>query len=407
MPLPDTKIRSAKPKAKPYKLFDGGGLFLLVNPNGSKLWRQKYRYAGKERLHAIGAYPTIGAALARQERDTVKGLLAQGIDPTQHKRISKAHKEAASENTFEAMARRWLDIKKIKPRHRAKSLRRLELYIFPKLGFRPIADITTPELVACLETIERRGILETAHRVKQFVQQTFRYAVRCGLITHNPAGDLRDIIATPDKKHFACISPAELPELLRAIENYQGSILTISAIKLLALTAVRTGELIGAKWSEIDWSRQEWLVPAERMKMKKSHIVPLSRQALAVFKELQAVTGRHEYVFHSPANKSGHLSNGAVLGALRRMGYAKVMTGHGYRTLFSTILNEGRAYDREIIERQLSHGDPDEVRSAYNRADYLLERKKLMQDWANFLAAQLAADDTDRVVQASFRKHRK
>ena len=307
MPLPDTKIRSAKPGVKPYKLFDGGGLFLLINPNGSKLWRQKYRYAGKERLHAIGTYPAIGVALARQERDAVKGLLAQGLDPTQHKRLIKAQKAAASENTFEAVARRWLDIKKIDPKHKAKSLRRLEMHIFPKLGFRPIADITTPELAACLEAVERHGILETAHRVKQLMQQTFRHAVRRGLVTHNPAGDLRDIIASPDKGSFASIPPADLPALLRAIEGYKGSILTISAMKLLALTAVRTGELIGAQWSEIDWNRQEWLVPAARMKMKKPHIVPLSRQALAVLKELQAVTGSHEYVFHSPANKSGFL----------------------------------------------------------------------------------------------------
>ncbi len=396
MPLPDTRIRNAKPKSKPYKLFDGGGLFLLVSPNGSKLWRLKYRYLGKEKLYAVGAYPSLGAKEARNERERLKALLAQNIDLTQHKRTAKAQKEAASENTFEAVARRCLAIKKIVPTHKARSLRRLERHIFPRLGFRPIADITTPELVSCLEAVERLGILETAHRAKQLIQQTFRYAVRRGLIIHNPAGDLRDIIASPDKSNFASIPPAELPELLRAIEGYRGSPLTLCAIKLLALTFVRTGELIAARWDEIDWNRGEWHIPAERMKMRRDHLVPLSRQAVKIFQELQNLTGRHECVFHAPANKDGYISNNAVLGALRRLGYAGRMTGHGFRSLASTILNEQRKFHPDIIEKQLAHADRNEIRAVYNKADYLLERKKMMQDWADYLEGQLL--NSDKVV---------
>ena len=369
MPLTDVKIRNAKPAPQPYKLFDGGGLFLLVKPNGSKLWRIKYRYLNKEKLYSVGNYPTVNMAEARAARDKIKKLLLEGVDPTLQRRTLKHKKMEASQNTFEALARRWLDMKKVAPSHKQRSLRRLEGHAFPKLGFRPIEEVTTVEIVSCLEAIERTGILETAHRVKQLIQQVFRYAVRKGLITHNPAGDLRDIISHKRVQNRACIPPSELPQLMQAIETYKGDILTVSAIKLLALTFVRTGELIAAEWNEIDWDRQEWMIPAERMKMRRDHLVPLSKQALVVFKKLQTVTGKHGFVFFSPANKSKYISNNAALSALKRMGYAGRMTGHGFRALASTILNEQRKYHPDVIEKQLAHAERNEVRAAYNRAE--------------------------------------
>ena len=402
MYLSDVRIRTAKPQQKPYKLFDGGGLFLLVQPNGSKLWRVKYRYTGKERVYSIGAYPAISMAEARQTRESVKKLLAEGIDPILNRRTTKHQHIEASQKTLEVVARRWFDVKKGEDEHKERSLRRLELYAFPRMGFRPIQEITTLELVTCLEAVEKRGILETAHRVKQLLQQVFRYAVRRGLITHNPAGDLRDVLAFPEKNNFACIRPAELPSLLKAINAYNGDVLTLSAMKLLAYTFVRTGELIGARWEEIDWTRQEWLIPGERMKMGREHVVPLARQTLALLEELRVITGDREFVFFAPANKEKHLSNGAILSALRRMGYAGRMTGHGFRSLASTTLNEQRKYHPDVIERQLAHAERNEVRAAYNRAEYLLERKKMMQEWADFLDGVLV--NTDKIVHTNFSK---
>ncbi len=321
MALTDAKLRSAKPIDRPYKLYDMNGLFILIMPNGSKLWRLKYQFLGKEKSCSLGAYPDVGLKEAREERDKLKKLLSQGVDPVQHKRTTLHQKMAASEHTLEALARRWLEIKNIDPTHKERSLRRLEIHAFPRLGFRPIHEITTVELVSCLETIERKEILETAHRVKQLLQQVFRYAVRKGLIVHNPAGDLRDMLAFPERSNFACIPPAELPALLKAMNGYKGSFLTRAAMRLLALTFVRTGELRAACWDEIDWARAEWHIPAARMKMRRDHIVPLARQTLAIFEELRAKTGKQPHIFHMGANKQKYLSEGAVLGALRRLGY--------------------------------------------------------------------------------------
>lgn len=404
MALSDTKARNAKPKDKPYKLADGLGLFLLVTPTGSKHWRLKYHFLGKERLFSVGPYPVVGLADARAQRDEVKKLLLQGIDPTQHRRTTKMQKMEASQNTFEAVARRWMAIKNVEPAHQARSLRRLEMHAFPRMGFRPIDDIKTAEIASCLEAIERDGVNETANRIKQIIQQVFRYAVRRGLIENNPAGDLRDIIRRKPVENRACIPPAELPQLLRDMAAYQGDPLTIAATKLLALTFVRTGELTGARWEEIDWDRCEWKIPAERMKMRHEHIVPLASQALAILKGLQEITGKRELVFFSAANKDKHISNNCVLSALKRMGYNGRMTGHGFRALASTILNEQRKYHPDIIEKQLAHADRNEVRAVYNRADYLLERKKMMQDWANFLDKTLA--DGGDVIQISAYSHK-
>jgi integrase len=404
MPLSDIKIRNAKSNHKPYKLTDGGGLYILIKPTASKLWQLKYRYMGKERTFSVGAYPLVGAAEAREIRDNVKKLLRNGIDPTQHRRVTKQQKMVACENTFEAVARRWLSVKKTTEAATIqRSLRRLELHAFPRIGCRPIGEIKTIEIANCLEAIERKGINETAHTIKQLIQQVFRYAIRRGIIEHNPAGDLRDILGHVPVKNRACVPPAELPALLQAMETYKGNGLTRSAMWLLALTFVRTRELIEARWEEIDWDRQEWHIPAARMKMRNPHFVPLSRQAMEIFKELHKITGNHGFIFFSPANKDKHLSNNAVLSALKWMGYKKRMTGHGFRALASTILNEQRQYHPDIIERQLAHADKNEVRAAYNRAEYLLERKKMMQDWADFLDS--VAKGESRVIKGEFGRH--
>lgn len=410
MPLSEMKIRNARPQNRPYKLFDGGGLFLLVSPlaeksdggkpSTSKLWKIKYRYRGKEREYAAGAYPLIGVSEAREIRNNVKKLLANGIDPTQHRRSTKQQKMEACENTFEAVARRWLSIKKIEDSHEKRSLRRMELHAFPRIGFRPIGEIKMIEIANCLEAIERKGILETAHIIKQLIQQVFRYAARRGIIEHNPAGDLRDIIGHEPVIGRACIPPAELPQLLRDMGAYNGDKLTKAAMRLLLLCFTRTRELIEARWEEIDWDRQEWHIPAARMKMRNPHLVPLSRQASEIFKELYEITGKRDLVFFSPSNKAKYISNNAVLSALKRMGYAGRMTGHGFRSLASTILNEQRQYHPDVIERQLAHADKDEIRAAYNRAEYLLERKKMMQDWADFI--DWVAKGESNIVKGEF-----
>lgn len=393
MSLTVTKINNAKPTDKAYKLTDGAGLFLLVNPSGSKLWKIKYRFQSKERQYAAGSFPQVSLAEAREINNQIKKLLADGVDPTQQKRLAKQQRTESNQNTFEAIARSWLNVKRAGEEHVAKSLRRMELHVFPRLGSYPISAIKTADIANCLEAVEREGVNVTAHIVKQIIQQTFRYAVRKGIIEHNPAGDLRDIIAHKKVTHRPCIPPQEISCLLQKMEGYQGKRMTQCAMWLICHTFVRTSELIKAKWEEIDWDRAEWLIPAVRMKMKQQHLVPLSRQSLQLFKELHEMTGRQDYIFFSPVNKSKYLSNNAVLSALKRMGYNGSMTGHGYRSLASTILNGQRKYHPDIIERQLSHGDSDEVRAAYNRADYLLERKMMMQEWSDFLDAAKSQKD--------------
>ena len=277
----------------------------------------------------------------------------------------------------------------------------MEQHVFPLIGALPITEITIPDVVEVIEAIGKHGTIETAKRMKQLISQVFRYSSQRGMCQHNPAADLRDILPTTEEKHYACVHPSELPELLAKIEARDNDF-TKYAIKLLMFTFVRTGELIGAKWSEIDWDKEEWHIPKERMKMRRPHIVPLSQQAIAILKELQAITGNKPHVFHSTSSKSLHISNGTVLMGLRRMGYKNKMTGHGFRTLASTILNE-KGYAPDVIERQLAHEDEDKIRSAYNRAEYLLERKKMMQDYADYLE-RMAKHDNNKIVDITIKR---
>lgn len=402
MPLSELAIRALKPKGKPYRVVDSGNLFLEVSTAGGKLWRWRYVFAGKAQLLSLGKYPTLSLSEARKERDKARELVKAGRHPTREKKLAKLRAEVASSNTFEQNARLWLSRKQagLNEKYHKQCLARMEQHVFPMIGGLPISEITIPDVVKVVEKISERGTIETAKRMKQLIAQVFRYAAQRGLCLHNPASDLRDLLPSREEKHHGCIHPDELQELLKAMDNYRGNPLTHAAIQLLALTFVRTSELIEARWDEINFDKAEWHIPKERMKMRRPHVVPLSKQALRILKSLHKLTGTKDFIFHSPQSRTKHLSNGAILMALRRMGYKNRMTGHGFRTLASTILNE-KGYNRDWIERQLAHEDEDRIRSAYNRAEYLPERTKMMQHYATLLDTVRASDcnRTTRVLK--------
>lgn len=372
----------------PYKLPDGGGMFLMVNPNGSRYWRLKYRWAGKEKLLALGVYPETTLKEARRKRDEARKLLADGIDPGETRKVENRARKLAAENSFEAVAREWYG--KHSPTwvktHAKDVLRRLEGNIFPILGHRPIGEIDPPELLAAVRKIENRGAFDLAHRVLAVCGQVFRYGVASGHCTRDMAADLRGALTPHKKKHQAAVKPEELPDLLRKIDAYDkdtGDTLTRLALQLMAATFVRTSELIGAKWAEFDMDAAVWAIPAERMKMKTEHLVPLSRQALAILEEIKPIAGRSAFVFPG-RNRDKPISNNTMLFALYRLGYKGKMTGHGFRAVASTVMNES-GFNSDVIERQLAHCERNEVRGAYNRAEYMQERRKLMQWWGDYL----------------------
>ena len=398
MPLTELAIKNLKPRAKLYRVADSHGLCLEVTPAGGKLWRFRYYHLGKAQMTALGKYPAVGLSQARKLRDDARAVLETGKHPTLHKKAQKLRRAMEGQNTFEKIALMWMETKSkgLNEKYAKQNLERLKQHVFPTIGALPITEITIPDVVRVVERIGNKGTIETAKRMKQVIGQVFRYAAQRGLCEHNPAADLRDILPSVEEKHYPCLPVAEVPELLRQIDSRSPDF-SKYAMQLIMLTFVRTGELIGARWDEIDWNREEWHIPKERMKMKRPHVVPLSRQALDVLNELQKLTGNKEHIFHSPASKSKHISNGTILMALRRMGYAKKMSGHGFRSLASTILNE-KGYSPDVIERQLSHEDDDKIRSAYNRAEYLLERKKMMQDYADILDGMKAAKNNIKVM---------
>lgn len=388
MPLTDTTVRNAKPEPKPRKLADGSGLYLLIQPSGSKLWRLKYRIAGKEKLLAIGKYPGVTLREARRRRDDARDLLAAGLDPSAAKRAQKLAQHDSVRNSFEALAREWMGQQGSKwtASHRAKVARRLEVNVFPWLGRRPVAEITAPELLAVLRRIESRGIIETAHRAQQNCSAVFRYAVATGRAESDPSAALRGALKPARERHHASIKdPSAIGALLRAIDDYGGDHVTRCALKLAPMVFVRPGELRAAEWAEIDTEAAEWRIAAERMKMRAPHIVPLSRQALAVIAELRPLTGSGRYLFPGLRSPKRPMSENTVNAALRRMGYTKdEMTGHGFRSMASTLLNE-MGWHRDAIERQLAHAERDNVRAAYNYAEHLPERRRMMQAWADYL----------------------
>ena len=384
--LTDTVTRNAKPGEKPLKLFDGKGLFLLVNKTGGKLWRLKYRFEGKEKLLALGAYPDVRLIEARQRRDKARALLAEGIDPGEARKADKQARERAAANRFEAVAREWHEKREhtLAKKHAVDIVRRLERNLFPDLGNRPIDAIEAPDLLATVRKIEARGAHDLAHRVLAISGQIFRYGIATGRCRRDPAADLRGALTPHAAKHQPAIRPEDLPELLRKIDAYDGEALTKLALQLMAATFVRTSELIGARWDEIDEESALWAIPAERMKMKTEHLVPLSQQALTLLKHIQPLAGRSAFVFPG-RNRDKPISNNTMLYALYRMGYKGRMTGHGFRAVASTLLNESGLFRSDVVERQLAHEERNQIRAAYNRAEYLEERRELMQWWGDYL----------------------
>jgi len=389
MALTATAIRNAKPGAKPIRLYDTGGLYLEITPAGGRWWRFAYRFGGKRKLISLGVLKDVSLAEARDRRNAARKLLAVGNDPGEHRKAEKREAAARAANSFEAVAREWY-AKQAHiwvPHHASDVLRRLESNLFPEIGDKPIAEITPPVLLAAVRKIEQRGAHDLAHRVMQVASQVFRYGVATGRCDRDPAPDLRGALTPHKSKHQAAVTPEELPALLRAIDGYAelGDKLTCYGLRLLALTFVRTNELIAAEWSEFDLDAAIWAIPSHRMKMKTEHVVPLSRQAIAVLREVRNMGGGSRYVFPG-RNPDKPISNNTMLYALYRLGYKGKMTGHGFRAVASTFLNEA-GYRADVIERQLAHCERNEIRGAYNRAEYLPERRAMMQQWADMLAA--------------------
>lgn len=394
MPLSDPAIKKAKPEAKPYKLTDGKGLFLLVNQAG-KYWRLAYRFGGKQKTLSLGVYPDVPLARAREKRDEARKLIADGIDPGELRKATKTQQAERAANSFESIAREWYA--KHAPgwaaSHADKIIRRLERDVFPWVGGRPIAELSAPEILATMRRIEGRGTLETAHRVMQSCGQVFRYAVATGRAERDPTGDLKGALPPVRGKHFAAlIEPAAVGELLRAIDGFKGSLQVQCALRLSPLLFVRPGELRIAKWADIDLDAAEWRYIAS--KTKTEHIVPLAPQAVEILRELRPLTGYREHVFpgrdpHKP------MSEAAVNAALRRMGYdtKTEITGHGFRAMARTIIHEDLGIRPEVIEHQLAHRVPDALGTAYNRTKFMKERRKMMQAWADYLDRLKAGAD--------------
>jgi integrase len=388
MPLSDVKVRSAKPREKFYKLTDGDGLYLHVTEKGSKLWRFRYRFDGKEKLLALGGYPEISLSDARSRRDEARRQLAHGIDPGA---VKKAKKQAATaeQETFEAVAREWHKtfLASWTPRHAQTILSRLKHDLFPWMGSRPINENKAPELLAVVRRAQSRGALELAHRLRAIAGQVFRYAVATGKAERDPSGDLRGALPPTKVKHHAAITdPKEVAHLLRALDGYQGGFVVKCALRLAPLFFVRPGELRHAEWAEIDFDEATWNIPGHKMKMKQAHIVPLSRQAIEILRELHTYTGAGRYVFPSVRTHARPMSENTVNAALRHAGYDKdTMTGHGFRATARTILDEVLHIRPDYIEHQLAHAVRDPNGRAYNRTAHLVERKKMMQTWADYL----------------------
>lgn len=401
MPLTDVAVRAAKPREKSYKLADGQGMYLEVMPTGAKYWRLKYRIDGKEKRMALGVYPAVSLLQARKARDGVKDNLRAGLDPSHEKRRVKLERSLERTNSFESIAREWHGTRKESwsEGHATRVLKRLEQELFPSLGARPIREITAPELLDVIRKIESRDALELSHRALQAASQVFRYAIVTSRADRDPAPDLRGALKTRSVVHMKRVGEAEIPELMRNIATYNGELQTRLALQFIALTFVRTSELRYAEWTEIDEKRAEWRIPAAKMKMRDPHIVPLSKQALAVIAQLRELNGQWQWLFPSSSNARKPISENTIIFALYRMGYHSRMTGHGFRGLASTVLNE-HGFNGDWIERQLAHSERDSTRAAYNHAQYLRERRRMMQWWADYLEGRAKGI----VVEADFKR---
>lgn len=368
---------------------DGGGMFLEVTPSGGRLWRLKYRFGGKEKLLSLGKYPQTTLAEARTRREELKKILSQGIDPSEHRKDKKQAEALNGLNNFEAVAREWHANKKDtwSEGHTITVMKRLEADIFPALGYKPINSITAPDLLAVIRKIEERAAHDVAKRATQVCGQIFRYGIVTGRCTNDPSKDLKGALKSSPKGHYASIKPDELPALMSAIERNEARLYrhTVLAMKLLALTFVRTSELIEATWDEFDFSRKEWSIPAERMKMKNPHLVPLAPQAIEILNELKELAGNSKWILPSQIGHAKHMSNNTILKALERLGYKGRMTGHGFRALARTAIREVLDYPPDVIERQLAHVASGANGEAYDRTVFIKERTKMMKEWADYL----------------------
>jgi integrase len=386
MALTNTQVSKSKPLKKPYKLTDGGGMYLLISPTGSKYWRLKYRLHGKEKTFAIGVFPKVSLAEAREKRDTAKRVIEAGNDPVQKRSLEKQKKVIDSENTFEVIALEWYEQQRErwKQHHAVDVLNSIKREVFPALGKRPLIDITTQEVLSVIRKIENRGALDVAGRILQRTTSVFRYAVQTGRLTANPATELRGAVKQRKVKHQPSLKADDLPEFLNKLELYEGEPLTRLALKLLLLTFVRPGELRFAEWGEINFKENLWTIPAGRMKMGAEHLVPLSRQAIATLEEIRPFSGHRGYVFPSRNREGKVMSENTMTYALYRLGYHSRAVPHGFRSTASTILNE-QGWRPDVVERQLAHAEKNTVRAAYHRSEYLPDRTKMMQHWADYL----------------------
>lgn len=386
MKLTIRQIDTTKPRDKAFKLSDGGGLYLLVNPSGSKYWRFKYRFAGKEKLLAIGVYPDISLAQARSRREEAKKLLLEGKDPGQERKLEKLSRQLEVESSFEAIAREWYTRRfdRWSVSYREEMMRTFEKDVFPFIGHRPIKDIKPLELLEVLSKLETRGATEKARKVRQRCGEVWKYAIVTGHAEYNPAPDLASALVVHEKEHYAFLMKDELPDFLRTLETYSGSILVKIAMKLTMLTGVRPGELRKAEWSEFDFEKQLWHIPKERMKMGRPHMVPLSNQVIDLLNQLRPITSIHSLLFPGRNDPKKPMSDMALTVLVRRIGYSGRVTGHGFRHTMSTILHE-QGFNTAWIETQLAHVDKNSIRGTYNHAQYLEGRREMMQWYADYI----------------------
>ncbi|CTW34984.1 tyrosine-type recombinase/integrase [Escherichia coli] len=384
MALTDIQIKRAKPQDKPYTLNDGQGLSLLINPDGSKGWRFRFRFAGKARLMSFGSYDIVSLAEAREKREVARRQVANGIDPVQERKAQKLAQKLSTENSFETVSREWHAAKADRwtVAYREEIIKTFEQDVFPFIGKRPIAEIKPLELLEVLKRIEKRGALEKTRKVRQRCGEVFRYAIITGRAEYNPAPDLAIALAVPKQKHHPYLSEEELPHFVRDLETYTGSIITKNATKIVMLTGVRTQEMRFATWEEINLEKGIWEIPAERMKMRRPHIVPLSTQVIEIFQQLKPITEHYPYIFIGRNNRTKPISKESVSQVIELLGYKGRATGHGFRHTMSTILHE-HGFNSAWIELQLAHADKNNIRGTYNHALYLDKRRDMLQWYAD------------------------
>ncbi|CAE6853348.1 Prophage integrase IntS [Paraburkholderia aspalathi] len=400
MPLTDIAVRRAAPRERAYRVTDGGGMYLEIAPSGGKYWRLKYRFGGRERLLALGVYPDVSLAAARKKRSAAREQLAAGIDPSDVKKADKRAARLNANNSFEAVARDWLEERKsvVQIGQHEKTLARLQNDVFPWLGKRPITEIDAPEILVVLKRIDSRGARYSAHRVRSEISRVFRYAIKEGKAKNDPANDLIGAIPPPIEKHFAALTePAKVAEMLRAFDGFSGTFPVLCALKLAPMLFVRPGELRQAEWAQFDLDKGEWRYLVT--KTRTQHLVPLATQAVALLRELQALTGKGRFVFPGARSTLRPMSEAAINAALRRLGYdtRTEITGHGFRAMARTILHEELEQKPEVIEHQLAHAVPDNLGSAYNRTKFIRERRVMMQLWADYLGKLKAGAQIIRI----------